>query len=280
MQTVRRNKGFEGWYFGHQKNDDTIAFIPGRAASGAFVQVISPAGSRQFDVQELSMDCGIIRAGGCFFSRSGCKIDLPGIRGEIHYGKLTPLRSDIMGPFRFLPMECRHGVISMAHTLSGSLLADGELHSFNGGNGYIEKDSGTSFPRSYLWLQCGDFPEPCSIMVSVARIPFCGLSFTGCICAIVYRGREYRLATYNGVRIHAAGAEHVCLSQGGLLLEVDMTPLHSGHPLRAPVGGKMSGTIRESSNALVSARLWDCGRPVFSLRSGHATYEYVNTKCV
>ena len=275
MQTTIYNKGFEGWYFKHQKNEDTIAFIPGRAASGAFVQMISPVGSRQFDVPELSMECGIIRAGNCVFSRGGCKIDLPGVCGEIQYGELTPLRSDIMGPFRFFPMECRHGVISMTHTLSGSLLADGELHSFDGGNGYIEKDSGTSFPRSYLWLQCGDFPESCSIMVSIARIPFCGLSFTGCICAIVYHGREYRLATYNGVRIHAAGAEHVCLSQGKLLLEIDMTPLHGGHPLRAPVGGKMSGTIRESSNALVCAHLWDGGKPVFSLCSGHAAYECV-----
>ena len=25
-------KGFEGWYFKHQKGDDMVAFIPGRAA--------------------------------------------------------------------------------------------------------------------------------------------------------------------------------------------------------------------------------------------------------
>jgi len=269
------NKGFEGWYFKHQKGDDTVAFIPGRAESGAFVQMISADGSRQFNVPELSVDGDIIRAGGCLFSHRGCRIDLTGVYGEITYGRLTPLRSDIMGPFRFFPMECRHGVISMAHTLSGSLSIDGKPHGFDGGNGYIEKDSGTSFPRSYLWLQCGDFPEPCNIIMSIAHIPFFGVSFTGCICAIVYRGHEYRLATYHGARIHAAGAEHVCLSQGHLLLELDMQPSHSGHPLRAPVRGKMSGTIRESSNAAVCARLWNRGKPVFALRSGHAAYEYV-----
>ena len=31
-------KGFEGWYFKHQKGDDMVAFIPGRAESGAFIQ--------------------------------------------------------------------------------------------------------------------------------------------------------------------------------------------------------------------------------------------------
>jgi hypothetical protein len=269
------NKGFEGWYFKHQKGDDTIAFIPGRAETGAFVQILSAAGSRQFDVPELSVERGVIRAGNCRFSRSGCKIDLPGIRGEIRYGGLTPLRSDIMGPFRFFPMECRHGVISMAHSLSGSLSTDGEVHRFDGGIGYIEKDSGISFPRSYLWLQCSDFPGPCELVVSIAHIPFGGMSFTGCICAIVYRGREYRLATYHGVRLLAVSEEHLCLSQGRLLLEIDLQPLRSGHPLRAPVHGKMSGTIRESSNALVHARLWNRGKPVFALHSEHASFEYV-----
>lgn len=34
-------KGFEGWYFKHQKGDDMVAFIPGQAESGAFIQLIS-----------------------------------------------------------------------------------------------------------------------------------------------------------------------------------------------------------------------------------------------
>ena len=273
-----RNKGFEGWYFKHQKGDDMIAFIPGRAESGAFVQMISKDGSRQFGVPELSVGGGVIRAGLCAFSRRGCKIDLPGVCGEIGYGELTPLRSDIMGPFRFFPMECRHGVISMGHTLSGSLKIGGESHNFDGGAGYIEKDSGTSFPSSYLWLQCNDFNEQCSIMTSVAHIPFYGMNFSGCICAVVYRGREYRLATYNGVRIHAAGAEHICLSQRELLFEIDMKPLSGGHPLSAPVLGQMSGTVRESCNAVIHARLWERGKAVFDLDSDRASYEYVPEK--
>lgn len=30
-------KGFEGWYFKHQKGNDMVAFIPGQAESGAFI---------------------------------------------------------------------------------------------------------------------------------------------------------------------------------------------------------------------------------------------------
>lgn len=274
---MRSNK-FEGWYFKHQNGDDMIAFIPGNAESGAFIQMIYPSGSRRFDIPELSQDGSIIRAGNCIFSCCGCKIDLPDVYGEIEYGKLCPLRSDIMGPFRFLPMECRHGVLSMAHTLTGALTVDGISHSFNGGCGYIEKDSGTSFPSSYLWMQCNSFPKACSIMVSVAHIPFCGMSFRGCICAIVYAGREYRLATYSGVRIIAADASCVCLSQGKLLLKIDINPSGGGHPLLSPVRGRMSGTINESCNAAVRVRLWEHDRPVFDLYSSCAAYEYVPPK--
>lgn len=270
-----KNNRFEGWYFKHQNGHNMAAFIPGRAGHGAFVQVISTDGSEQFDVPELSVHSGIIHAGGCRFSQSGCEIDLPGISGEITYGELTPLRTDIMGPFRFFPMECRHGVISMSHALRGSVTIHGKPHCFDGGDGYIEMDSGTSFPSSYLWLQCSSFPEPCSVMVSIAQIPFCGIRFTGCICAVVYGGREYRLATYKGVRILAANPEHLRLSQGKLLLEIDIHPSHGGYALRSPVRGKMSGTIRESSNAAVRVRLWERGKPVFDLSSNHAAYEFV-----
>ena len=269
------NRGFAGWYYKHQRQDDMIAFIPGRAESGAFVQMLTPEGSRQFMLPELSIKGDSVRAGGCLFSPDGCRVELPGVRGEIVYGKLTPLRRDIMGPFRYLPMECRHGVVSMAHTLSGSLIVDGVRHCFDGGMGYVEKDSGTSFPSAYQWLQCNDFPQPCALMAALARIPLGKGGFTGCICSILYRGREYRFATYGGVRILKADAEQIRLAQGKRLLAVEICPTHGGHPLYAPCRGRMTGIIRESANAAIRVRLWENGRQVFDLHSPHAAYEYV-----
>lgn len=270
-----KKKGFEGWYFKHQRQGETIAFIPGRAESGAFVQMLEDGGSRQFDVPELTVEHGVIHAGNCRFSDRGVDIDLPGVSGTIAYGPLTPLHSDIMGPFRFLPMECRHGVLSMRHTLTGTLRVDGRERCFDGGLGYVEKDSGTSFPSAYLWLQCNDFARPCSLMLSVARIPFAGTAFTGCICAIVFEGREYRLATYRGVRIRTLEEAHICLIQGALRLEVDLHAGPCGHPLRAPVRGQMTGIIRESHQARLECRLWEGEAPVFHLKSSHASFELV-----
>lgn len=272
---MSRHNGFAGWYFKHQKGDAMVAFIPGRAQSGAFVQMISPEGSRQFTISHLSVRGGVLRADGCRFFRRGCRIRLPGVRGEIRYGPFAPLESDIMGPFRFFPMECRHGVLSMAHTLRGGITVEGRRYDFDGGLGYAETDSGTSFPRSYLWMQCNDFPEPCSLMLAIARIPFGGFAFRGCICAILYRGKEYRLATYRGVRICSFSPEHIFLSQGALTLELDMAPVRAGHPLRAPKQGEMSHTIRESCNVHLRVRLTQKGKTVLDLQSDHGVYEFV-----
>ena len=272
---MQKKKGFEGWYFKHQNKDSMVAFIPGQAQSGAFIQMISPEGARQFTVSQFAVQSGVIQADECRFSRRGCHIQLPGIRGEIHYSPFTPLGSHIMGPFRYFPMECRHGVLSMAHHLQGSITMDGHRYSFDGGLGYAETDRGTSFPRSYLWMQCNDFSEPCSLMISIARIPFYGVVFRGCICAILYRGKEYRLATYRGVRLLSFTPEHICLIQGNLMLELNIIPVHTGHPLRSPEQGKMSGTIRECCNARLRAKLNQDGETVFDLQSDHAVYEFV-----
>lgn len=268
-------KGFEGWYFKHQANGEMLAFIPGRAESGAFIQMIGTMGSRHFKVEDFEVKKNVIKADNCRFSEYGCSIDLPGVKGEIEYKGITPLRYDIMGPFKYLPMECRHGVISMNHTLSGGISVDGVNHSFNGGTGYIEKDSGRSFPKEYLWIQCNSFSKPCSIMASIAHIPFCGTHFTGCICAIVFCGQEYRLATYKGVRILKASKNHIKLKQGKLLLEVDITPTKAIYPLYSPQKGQMSGTVREGVNAKIHARLFENGKTVFDLNSDYAAYEYV-----
>ncbi len=266
---------FEGWYFKHQIKDRTIAFIPGIAKCGAFIQVITDQDSRHFDIDRLRVENGSIYAGKCVFSKQNTLIDLPGIRGEIRYGDLTPLRSDIMGPFQLLPMECRHGVISMMHSLSGSLMMDREVISFDQGRGYIEKDSGTSFPNFYQWIHCNSFDEESSIMVSIANIPFLGLRFTGCIGAIIHKSIEYRLATYSGVKILESNANHISLKQGKYRLQVELFEPPKGHPLRSPVQGQMNGSVRESNNVKARFHFWKHDALLFDLTSNHASYEFV-----
>lgn len=126
------------------------------------------------------------------------------IEGHVRFGPLTPLRYDIMGPFRFVPgMECRHSVYSMTHTVRGRLTVNGTEYRFDDGLGYIEGDRGRSFPRRYLWTQCHFGSD--ALMLSAADIPVGPLQFTGIIGVVFLRGREYRLATYLGARITRLG---------------------------------------------------------------------------
>ncbi len=270
-----RSKGFTGWYFKHQCGGETVAFIPGRAQSGAFVQVVTNEKSWQFPVPDVVETDGEIRAGSCVFGPSAAIIRLPGIHGELTYGRFQRLETDIMGPFRFFPMECRHGVISMGHSVAGGLTLEGRELSFDGGRGYIEMDSGNSFPQSYLWVQCNDFDQPLSVMLAIARIPFAGTRFTGCICAVVHAGREYRLATYRGVRVLSGGPYCIVLNQGKLRLEVDIAEAACGRTLAAPVRGRMSGVIRECNRARARFRLWESGVLRFDQESGNVSYECV-----
>ena len=280
---------FEGWYFKHQTEGRTIAFIPGvnydeQEKKSAFIQVITDDASGSvpipFSAFYICRHKLVICAGSQIFSEKGIRIDLnsPEIRcfGTIKYGAMTPPKSDVMGPFRFVPfMECHHGVISMRHSLQGSLTINGTQVSFNGGTGYIEKDWGTSFPKSYLWTQCNHFDDPsCSIMVSIAIIPFCGLHFQGCIGVVNYQGMEYRMATYNGVQIIRCSETGFVLKQRECVLEAEF--FRSGaQNLFAPKTGAMSRIIRESAACRARFRFYRDNVLLFDFYSEEAGFEYV-----
>lgn len=262
---------FEGYYYRHQKDGKTIALIPGISGTGAFVQVITDHRSYNFAFADAFIG-DEIHVGGCIFRQGGVHVDLPGIRGDIKYSGLTPLKRDVMGPFRFFPMECRHKIISMHHSLSGSLSVDGEIYDFGSGTGYIEGDSGRSFPRRYLWLMANDFSDSSAVMLSLAEIPFLGMRFDGCICIFIFGGHEYRFATYLGVKVKTDGSS-IILSQGRLRLEVAVISTGESHPLSSPSAGMMTGIIKEHNNAEIMLRLYDHGKEICTLHSRHAGFE-------
>jgi hypothetical protein len=198
---------FEGKYYKQQANGKTLALMPGRSSEEAFVHVITNTQSFTFpfDLKEYKKDADVLKIGDNEFSNTAIKLNINrgnlSLRGELEYNNLTPINGDIMGPFQFFPMECRHTIISMKHEVNGEILLNGEKLCFNNGNGYIEGDSGYSFPEKYSWVHCNDFTENCSITAAVAKIPFMGFHFWGCICVVWLDGKEYRLETYKGVKI-------------------------------------------------------------------------------
>lgn len=273
---------FCGWYFRCQSEDQTLALIPSihRTDRSQYcaLQLISNDRSVHipFPFSAFHKNGDQIRISENRFQKGGIDlhIDAPDLyaSGSIRFGAFTPLRYDIMGPFRYLPfMQCRHSVFSMRHRVDGTLLVNGTPYVFQNAIGYIEGDRGHSFPSRYAWTQCS-FPAG-SLMLSIADIPFAGFSFTGIIGIVLLDGKEYRIATYLGAKAVKIDAEEIIVRQGSFLLSVrPQGPL--GHPLQAPVAGEMCRTIHEHPSCKVAYHFEAGGIPLLELDAPNAAFEY------
>lgn len=278
-----RKKYFEGWYVKFVTAEgEAVALIPSfhADADGNAYSMLQVAGEQSFgirfpaDALTAREDMFCVKLGDSQFGAGGAVIDAEAdghkICGEVAFGKLTPPRRDIMGPFASFPfMECKHGVISMMHSLSGKLCVDGKVYDFDGGTGYIEKDMGRSFPSSYLWTQGTDGRS--SVMISVAEIPYLGLRFTGCISFAYTGGKEYRLATYRLARA-SVDNDGVTVSQCGMKLTAE--PLaEDPRALLAPSRGGMKRIVRESPSAEVRYSLFRRDETLLDMTCLGAGYE-------
>lgn len=291
MDTIRSDRekhtvgdGFLGWYFKCSSPSRTLALIPAVHTRGGWrtcsVQLITRQSNWSVPVPadgaRVERDRPEAVLGGSVFSPRGIRLSLDGpechARGELRFGPPAALRYDIMGPFRYVPfLECRHSVFSMAHRVDGRLTVNEEEYLFDNGTGYIEGDRGRSFPRRYLWTQCG-FPGG-SLMLSVADIPLGPVSFTGVIGVVMLDSREIRLATYLGARAEKIGGGAVTVRQGGLRLTAQLLE-RTGRPLIAPVNGAMSRTIRENVACHARYQLSEHGRIIWELDSRAASFEF------
>ncbi len=290
---------FEGWYFKHVSADSREAFavIAGIALSDdshSFIQFIEGNSGKtsyfRYELNDLvfSRRKFEVNIGGSYLSGDGIKLDLSNnefnVSGEIRYAGINKLpksllRPGIMGWYSYVPaMECNHGIVTTGHTIEGSISTNGESTDYTGGNGYIEKDWGVSFPESWIWLQCNNFGQKdASIMISIAKIPWKGNWFMGLISFIRVDGKTKILATYNGARVTKLmrldeSKTEVVISKGAITLAAIITRRGAG-TLRAPVLGQMSGSIKESLNSEVILELKEGSRLLFSGTGVRAGYE-------
>lgn len=274
---------FEGWYFKliDSQGDHVWSFIPGVSYSKdthSFIQVIQANSHKswyhRYPIEAFSYNRKEfnVRIGCNEFSDQGVSLDIDTedliVRGNIAFGDTHPFpvklfAPGIMGWYTYVPfMECYHGVVSMQHSLKGSMEVNGSDVSFDGGKGYTEKDWGKSMPTDWIWIQSNHFSsnKDASFMLSLARIPWLKGHFPGFLSFLQLNGRIYRFATYNRSNVVSLevlpGSVRVVLKNKNHQLTVKALRME-GSVLKAPRHGNMDREIKESIISKVNLELKD-----------------------
>lgn len=286
---LKTNKNyFEGWYFKNTNNENGISFIPGininEKEKKAFVQIITTNYSYfvNYNIDEFKFNFSpfYIKIGNNLFSKDKLQIDINDqtqnltISGDINYSNSQNINTNflnpnIMGPFSYIPfMECNHAILSMKNQVNGFMYINNNIIKFDNAIGYIEKDWGISFPKSYIWCQGNDFKNSsASFMLSIAHIPFKAFYFRGVICDLIIDNKEFKFTTYNNAKILKYEVKNnsidILLKRGKYYLNIQ-SKYNSGFKLSAPVKGKMEKNILESISASVSVILKKDDNIIFS----------------
>lgn len=271
---------FEGWYFKNTNNNEGISFIPGininSNEKNAFIQIITNDSSYfvNYNIKDFQFQHNpfSIKIGNNSFSKDSISIDIADVsqnlkvNGNIQYSnskniKTNVFKPNIMGPFSYVPyMECNHSILSMKNSVSGLIDINNKKISFDNTNGYIEKDWGCSFPKSYIWCQGNSFKnEPnASFMFSIADIPLKFISFTGVIAVLIIDDQEFKFTTYNNAKLVqydvTDNSFDIILKKGNYYLNIKSAS-NDGLKLSAPVKGKMDKDIFESISSSVNVTL-------------------------
>jgi hypothetical protein len=276
--SLRRQRYFEGWYFKHvDRNGSKLAVIPGISLAGidshVFVQVFNGTTGESnyfsYPMEEFKPEkepFGLI-IGGNRFGFDGLRLDIDDyIKGELRYSGITPytypwFERGVMGWYGYIPfMETYHGLLSFDHRVSGSVEIGGKELIFDGGDGYIEKDWGESFPSSWIWMQSNSFNEEASFMFSTAVIPWLGSSFIGHIAVLNLVDETFNLSTYRGGKITRLDNEskrvRIRVETRKHTLVIDAQQGESVQ-LKSPEKGLMTGRTIESLDSRIDVKLLD-----------------------
>ena len=299
-KNINTNKNyFEGWYFKNTNNTNGISFIPGININGlekkAFIQVITNDSSYfvNYDINDFKFNFApfYVEIGNNHFSKDKLHIDITDagqnltVFGDIKYSNgqnisTNFLSPNIMGPFSYIPfMECNHAILNMKTTADGEININSDKIVFDNDTGYIEKDWGSSFPKSYIWCQGNNFQNSnASFMLSIADIPFKAFNFRGIICDFLIDNNEHKFTTYNNAKLLNYNVDDksidILLKKGHYDLNIK-SDNSTGLKLSAPVKGKMEKDIFESISASITVTLKENNTVIFSDTSQNCGLEIV-----
>ena len=298
---------FEGWYFKINSEDAAFAFIPGifhgdsRMEPHSFLQILDGVSTaydyvmlppQSFRTAPKGMELGV---GDSRFSFSGIKLKIESRLGRLEAGlsfsDITKWRDSArshrsMGFYNFIPfMECYSQVCAMDMGVSGFVSLGGRRFEFKNGRGYIEKNWGSQFPLSWLWVQCNRFEHhKAALSASIGHIPFILGSFKGFLIGLQTKAGFFAFTSMNGaaLEINNAGRDREIKVQNAThRLEIATFTSDDAFMLcNAPKDGQMIPLVRETLAARIHTRLSDVrtGRVLFEDDGRSAGIEYGGEK--
>lgn len=218
----KKKNFFEGWYFKivDKNNENQFAFIPGISKGNnpkenhSFLQVLDSKNcfysyfkydENYFSYNNTNFKVKIHKN---YFSLTSLKLNISHndktIKGKLKFkNTITWPDSNInpgsMGFYNYLWfMECYSQVCILDGTIDGSLVINNKLIDFTNGKVYIEKNWGSSFPKSWVWVQSNSFQDNrASITCSLATIPFPLKDFRGFLIGVTVDDYFYNFTTIN-----------------------------------------------------------------------------------
>ncbi len=278
---LKNSNYFEGWYFKQidPKKGKGISIIPGVSLIGenrhAFIQLFDGFKNKSYYIQypiesfKPEKDPFKVKIGDNRFSLSGLELDINAdvsIKGSLSYSDNVLFPSHwymrgAMGLYGYVPfLEIYHGLLSFDHTVNGSVTINGERHEFIGSRGYIEKDWGTSFPPSWIWMQANCFKdEKISFVIIIAVVPWMGLRIIGHVAVFYLNGEFFNLSTYYGSKL-----TDLEKTPTGIRLKIEdhknlLFVNASGGEfvnLKSPENGVMTGRTAESLSSVIEVSLY------------------------
>lgn len=278
----RKGTFFEGWFYKlvDSGGNNIFAIIPGifigknKSDTHTFIQVLNGINHSsyylsysldKFHASGKELDLQIDKSR---FRYNSIELDIENeikIKGKLNFSKIRPWPVKIFSPgamgwYAFVPfMQCYHGILSLNHTIDGTLVINNEPVNFAGGKGYIEKDWGSAFPSEYVWVQSNHFSDASiSLTASIAKIPWLDSYFRGFIIGLYYNERLIQFTTYNGSKLEGLSVREneINFTVENKSYKLFVNVLRSGEGiLKGPYNNAMLSQVSESLNSTIYIEL-------------------------
>lgn len=270
MGTYKKKDYFEGWYFRITDSENNLyAFIFGVSFNledqHSFIQVIDHKRGKtyyfRFDINDFYYNRDSVKIKDNVLGLHSIKINIAPFNIDLEIEPTLFLKKGIfsrhaMGAIKCLPLKTYHEIVFLNAKVEGTLKNDDENIAING-NGYMEKNYGTMFPKKWLWIQTNSFKDyKTSLVLGVAELIN---NCEGFFCIMNVDGEEFRFATYNGFRInHEQNGDtiKVTIEKDNISLIINLNYV-KGYNIIAPVcKGKMEKEIEESQTSSLTLSLY------------------------